>query len=55
MQTMRRQACRVLLVTATLFGVSAAMAGPATAGPCYTVTIENGSPNPPAVTVCPYD
>lgn len=28
---------------------------PASAGECYTVTIYTGAPNPPSVTVCPWD
>jgi len=55
MQRMRTRAGRVLLATAALFGLSAVTASSASAGPCYTVTIENGSPNPPSATVCPFD
>jgi hypothetical protein len=55
MQRMRRHVVRMLVAATALFGLSAVMAGPASAGPCYTVTVENGSPNPPSATVCPFD
>lgn len=30
-------------------------AAQAAAGPCYTVTVDDGEPDPPSVTLCPFD
>jgi hypothetical protein len=46
---------RALAAAAVIGAVSGLGAAPASAGTCYTVTVENGSPNPPSVTVCPFD
>jgi hypothetical protein len=55
MRTIRRQGLRALAAAAVVVAVSGIGAAPAAAGTCYTVTIENGSPNPPSATVCPFD
>jgi hypothetical protein len=50
-----RRGWKALLASAvTVVGLLAA-AAPASAGPCYQVTVYDASGNPRYVTVCPYD
>ena len=51
----RRRRVAGLVVVLTALAFAGLTAEPAAAGPCYTVTYENGSPNPPSATVCPFD
>jgi hypothetical protein len=55
MRTIRKHGLRTLAAITVLAGATGLGVTPASAGPCYTVTIENGSPNPPSATVCPLD
>jgi hypothetical protein len=54
-RSIRRIGVRVLTAGAVIAAVASMTASPASAGTCYTVTVENGSPNPPSITVCPQD
>lgn len=51
----QRRVIQAVAATAVAVGVFGIGAAPASAGPCYTVTYDDGSPNPPYVTVCPFD
>ncbi|MEY2478841.1 MAG: hypothetical protein QOG87_4156 [Actinomycetota bacterium] len=51
MRTIRRQGLRVLAAVAVVAAVCGLGAAPASAGPCYIVTVEGG----PTATVCPLD
>ena len=44
-------------ISALVAGSLFTLLGPARAdaGPCYTVTVHDGSADPPGVTVCPFD
>lgn len=56
MRRIRKQAAvAVGAVTLAMVGLTALQAAPASAGPCYTITYDNGSPNPPSATICPFD
>jgi hypothetical protein len=55
-----RRVTQVLVATMTVVVAGAvttlsAMADPIPEGTCYRVSYEDGSPNPPSVTVCPFD
>ena len=50
-----RRGWKALLATAVAVVGLLATAGPASAGPCYQVTVYDASGNPRYVTVCPYD
>ena len=51
MRTIRRQGLRALAALAVVAAVSGLGAAPASAGPCYIISVDGG----PTATVCPLD
>ena len=52
---MRRTWWRAAVAGAMTIAAVVGIATPASAGPCYLITIYDGSGNPKQVEVCPYD
>ena len=55
MRKVHRRLAQATVAAALVAGFVGLGAAPASAGPCYTITVENGSPNPPSTTVCPFN
>ena len=56
MRKVHRRLVKAAVAAALVAGAVGAGAAPASAdGPCYTVTYNDGTANPPSVTVCPWN
>ena len=56
MRKVHRRLAKAAVAAALVAGFVGLGAAPASAdGPCYTVTYEDGTPNPPSFTVCPFN
>ena len=55
MRKVHRRLVKAAVAVAVVAGVVGGAAPASADGPCYTVTYEDGTANPPSFTVCPWN